>query len=98
MELLIMQFSPASYYFIPLRSKYSPQRPVQNTLSLFASLNIGNQLHNHSELKAKPLITILRKALHLCSVCPGPVNQVNARLIYFLPVRSILAGHGSGAV
>jgi hypothetical protein len=24
MELLIMQFSPASYHFIPLRSKYSP--------------------------------------------------------------------------
>jgi hypothetical protein len=25
---LIMQFSPASYYFIPLRSKHSPQQPV----------------------------------------------------------------------
>jgi hypothetical protein len=23
-----MQFSPACYYFIPLRSKYSPQHPV----------------------------------------------------------------------
>jgi hypothetical protein len=23
-----MQFSPTSYHFIPLRSKYSPQRPV----------------------------------------------------------------------
>jgi hypothetical protein len=28
MKLLVMQFSPASYHFIPLRSKYSPQHPV----------------------------------------------------------------------
>jgi hypothetical protein len=34
MKLLIMQFSPTSYHFIPVRFKYSPQRPV-----LKASLN-----------------------------------------------------------
>jgi hypothetical protein len=28
MKLVIKQFSPASYHFIPLRSKYSPQHPV----------------------------------------------------------------------
>jgi hypothetical protein len=28
MELLIIKFSPASYCFIPLRSKHSPQHPV----------------------------------------------------------------------
>jgi hypothetical protein len=28
MKLLIMQFSPTSYHFIPLWSKYSPQHPV----------------------------------------------------------------------
>jgi hypothetical protein len=28
MKLLIMQSSPASYHFLPLRSKYSPQDPV----------------------------------------------------------------------
>jgi hypothetical protein len=28
MTLLIMQFSPSSYLFIPLWSKYSPQHPV----------------------------------------------------------------------
>jgi hypothetical protein len=28
MKLLIIQFSPTSYDFIPLRSKYSPQHPV----------------------------------------------------------------------
>jgi hypothetical protein len=27
-KLLITQYSPASYYLIPLRSKYSPQHPV----------------------------------------------------------------------
>jgi hypothetical protein len=28
MENLIMPFSPTSYYFIPIRFKYSPQHPV----------------------------------------------------------------------
>jgi hypothetical protein len=28
MKLLIMQSSPASRHFLPLRSKYSPQHPV----------------------------------------------------------------------
>jgi hypothetical protein len=28
MKLLIMQFSPTSWHFISLRSKYSPQLPV----------------------------------------------------------------------
>jgi hypothetical protein len=28
MKLLIMQFSPTSHHFIPLRSKYCPQHPV----------------------------------------------------------------------
>jgi hypothetical protein len=28
MKPLIMQFSPSSYYFLPLRSKNSPQHPV----------------------------------------------------------------------
>jgi hypothetical protein len=32
MKLLVMQFSPASYYFIPLLSKYSPQHPVLKCL------------------------------------------------------------------
>jgi hypothetical protein len=31
MKLFIMQFSPTSYHFIPLRSKYSPQHPVVAT-------------------------------------------------------------------
>jgi hypothetical protein len=28
MNIVIMQFSPASYYFIPLRPNYCPQYPV----------------------------------------------------------------------
>jgi hypothetical protein len=27
-KLLIIQFSPTAYHFIPLRSKYSPQHPL----------------------------------------------------------------------
>jgi hypothetical protein len=29
-KFLILQFSPSSYYFLPLRSKYSPQHPFSN--------------------------------------------------------------------
>jgi hypothetical protein len=43
MKLLIMQFSPISRYFISLRTKYSPQHPVSNTLSLCSSLNATDQ-------------------------------------------------------
>jgi hypothetical protein len=39
MKLLIMQFSPASCYFIPFWSKYSPQQ----TLSVCSPLMSGNQ-------------------------------------------------------
>jgi hypothetical protein len=36
MKLLIMQFSPTSCHFIPLRTKYSAQHPVlKHRLSLF---------------------------------------------------------------
>jgi hypothetical protein len=44
MKLLIMQFSPASYHFIPLRSKYSLQHMFSNTISLYSSLNIRDQI------------------------------------------------------
>jgi hypothetical protein len=37
----IMQFSPTSRHFISLRSKYFPQNPVLNTLSLCSSINFG---------------------------------------------------------
>jgi hypothetical protein len=33
--LFIVQFSPASLHFLPLRSKYSPQHPVLKTPSVF---------------------------------------------------------------
>jgi hypothetical protein len=31
MKLYFMQFSLASYHFIPLRSKYSPQHPISSS-------------------------------------------------------------------
>jgi hypothetical protein len=44
-ELLIMQFSLTSLPAISLRSKYSPQNSVPNTLSpLHASLNVSDQI------------------------------------------------------
>jgi hypothetical protein len=34
MKFLIMQSSPVSHHFLPLRSKYSPQHLFSDTLSL----------------------------------------------------------------
>jgi hypothetical protein len=39
-KFLILQFSPSSHYFLPLRSKYSPQHPFSN----FS----GDSLYDHS--------------------------------------------------
>jgi hypothetical protein len=40
MKLCIMYFSPASYHFLPLKSKYSPQHPVLKYPVFFLILNI----------------------------------------------------------
>ena len=40
MKLLTVQFSPTSYHFIPLWSKFSPQHPVLGTLSLHIAHNV----------------------------------------------------------
>jgi hypothetical protein len=48
MKLLIMQVSPSSCYFLPIRSKYSPQHPVlthpQSVVSPLTHI-IGNTLN-----------------------------------------------------
>jgi hypothetical protein len=38
MKPLIMQFSPLSRHFIPLRTKYFPQHPVLQTPSVYVHL------------------------------------------------------------
>jgi hypothetical protein len=40
MKLLIVQCSPASYYFIPLRFKYSPRNPIKLLLVVVVLLHI----------------------------------------------------------
>jgi hypothetical protein len=42
MELLIMQFSLASSYFYPFRSKYSSQHPVHKHPVSCSSLRVGD--------------------------------------------------------
>jgi hypothetical protein len=47
MELL-MQFSPASCHFVPLRSEYSPQNPVlRHPQRMVLPLMQQAQLHTH---------------------------------------------------
>jgi len=53
MKLLIMQSSPASQHFLPLRSKYSPQRPVfehpQSVLPLVCEIKF--HIHTNQQVK-----------------------------------------------
>jgi hypothetical protein len=53
MRLLIMQFSPASYHFIPLRSKYSPQNPVLIHPQSILFPTVKEKFHTHTEPQAK---------------------------------------------
>jgi hypothetical protein len=46
MKFLVVLFSPPSCDFISLRSKYSPQHPLSNTVSLCSSLNVRDQVSN----------------------------------------------------
>jgi hypothetical protein len=55
MKLLIMQFSPTSYHFIPLRSKYSPQQPVLKYPQSVLSLISETKFHLYTKLQTKLL-------------------------------------------
>jgi hypothetical protein len=53
---LIMQFSPASYYFIPLGSRYSSQHLSSNTLSLCPSFNVRDEISHPYKTTAKMIV------------------------------------------
>jgi hypothetical protein len=55
MKLLIMEFSPASYYFIPLGFKYSSQGLFSNTFSLCSSLDIRDQVSDSYKTTRKTI-------------------------------------------
>jgi hypothetical protein len=57
MKLLIMQFSPTSYHFIPLRSKYSPQTPP---VCLLPSLNVTDKYKTKAKFPFSFLTKLVR--------------------------------------
>jgi hypothetical protein len=60
MKLLIIQFSPVSYYILLLRSKYSPQDPVFKRLNLFSLHNVrGQVLHSYKTTEKIIVVHIL---------------------------------------
>jgi hypothetical protein len=57
MKHLIMQFSPTSCYFIPLRSKYIPLSTLfSNTFCLCSSLNIRGQVSYQYKTTGKIIV------------------------------------------
>jgi hypothetical protein len=57
MALLIMQFSPASRHFIPLRSKYFPKHMLSNTLHVCSYLDVRDPVSH--PYKTTGRITVL---------------------------------------
>jgi hypothetical protein len=55
MKLLIMQFSPASRHFLPLRSGYSPQYPVLKH-NLRSSLSVTDQVSHPYNITDKIMV------------------------------------------
>jgi hypothetical protein len=56
MKLPIMQFSPASYQFIPLKPKYFPQILFSNTFSLHSSLDVREQVSHPYKTTSKIIV------------------------------------------
>jgi hypothetical protein len=61
MKLLIMLFSPVSYYFLLLRAQCLPQHTIlySNTLSLYSSHNMRNQVLQPYQKQANLFVLIL---------------------------------------
>jgi hypothetical protein len=53
-----MQSSPFPSYLIPLRSKYSPQHPILETLSVRSSLNVSDQVSHPYKTASKIIVLI----------------------------------------
>jgi hypothetical protein len=53
MKLYVMKFSPASYYVIPLGSKYSHQHSALKPSVYVLSLMQETKFHTHIKLQAK---------------------------------------------
>jgi hypothetical protein len=79
MKLLILQFSPTSSHFIPLRSKYSPQHPVLHHLHDL----MLNYLSTDTALPSDDT------CVHVRSICPQMkfVSGSAIRLALVLTVR-----------
>jgi hypothetical protein len=63
MKLLLMQFPSTSGHFISLRSKYSPQHPFWNTLSLCSSLNVRDQVSHPSSYSSSLFLIVPTECL-----------------------------------
>jgi hypothetical protein len=56
-KLLVTQFSPASYYFIPLGSKYLLSNVLSNTLNPCSSPNVRDQVSHPYKTTAKMTVS-----------------------------------------
>lgn len=65
MKLLVIQFSPSSYYFVPLWSRYIPQCPVLKYSVLFSSHNIRDKVSYWSKTTGKVVVLYILNFMFL---------------------------------
>ena len=98
MKLLITQFSPVPCHLVPLRPKYSPQRPVLKHTQPTSFLSVSDQVSHPYKTTGK--ITVL----HILIFCPAsfretchwlkfPLNRLRAQsrvspVVRLLPLAS----------
>jgi hypothetical protein len=80
MKLPVVQFSPASWHFIPLGFRYSPKQPFLNTLNLCSSFKIRDRV---SDLcKTSKIIVLPIYNVNLFRQQEGVQTAVNCAVAY----------------
>ena len=85
MKLLTVRFSPASYQFLSLTSKYLPNHPVLENLQVeVPPLMSEAKLHVRTKLQAGLQLCTQSCTANGGKQFPGPNSGRNSRIVFFV--------------